>query len=185
MYPAETRLGIQLKHDCTYTDKPWLSVQCKPDPGSGWMNLQLSLTRCLKDQVSPSCRRHVDPRPPPAFRISVFLQRIRWINKQTVTKRTHRVLNTEPSSLQRYDRTKEASSHFAWMSQNFCWTSPRLKSSLKSVSLIKDESAKNFDSDFKGLQSETHPPITTMCSWMLKCLTASCRQPTAPRRSWK
>lgn len=34
-------------------------------------------------------------------------------------------------------------------------------------------------------KKHTHPPITTTWSSIIKCFTASCRQATAPRRSWR
>lgn len=103
------------------------------------MNLRLSWTPFLKEEVSPSCRRLEGLRRPPGFHISVFLQRRRELKQQDRDPRTKRSRNLKPSSLQGYDRTKQPSPHFAWTSENLRWTSRRLKSSLKSVSLMKDE----------------------------------------------
>lgn len=103
-----------------------------------------------------------------------------------------------PSSLHRYDSTRQLSSHFAWWLENVSFTLLRLKSSLNRVSLWMEKKLHQLEKQTLNSQLKqhlcdvilimltqwTHPPITKTWSSILKCFTASCRQATAPRRPW-
>lgn len=151
------------------------------------MDLLLSGTPSQWEEVSPSCTEPADCGPLQGSRISESLHRDPENRSEPRLCLADEVLfRTSPSSPHRYDSTRQLSSHSACSWVNLCATVLRLKSSLKSVSLFRVEDGLAEAASQQGVRQEvkTHPPMTTTWSSMPKCFTASCRQATAPRRSW-